>query len=93
MAASFHPDTALLNIGMPDLTGYEVARRLRQPWGERIRPIALPGWGQDRDRRQALEAGFDLHVSKPVDPHQLEALIRNGPATTLRAEGRARTGR
>ena len=63
---------------MPDLSGYQVAQRLRQePWGKDIQLIALTGWGQDSDRRRALESGFDEHLSKPVEPESLEALINS----------------
>jgi signal transduction histidine kinase/ActR/RegA family two-component response regulator len=76
LAQAFRPHTALLDIGMPDLSGYEVAQQLRrEPWATDIQLIALTGWGQDEDRRQALEAGFDHHLVKPVDPDQLAALL------------------
>jgi PAS domain S-box-containing protein len=76
LAQTFRPDTALLDIGMPDLSGYEVARELRQaPWAANIQLIALTGWGQGEDRRRALEAGFDHHMTKPIDPDRLESLI------------------
>jgi CheY-like chemotaxis protein len=76
LAQVFRPDTALLDIGMPDMSGYEVAESLRrEPWAANIRLIALTGWGQDSDRRRALEAGFDHHLIKPVDPDKLAALI------------------
>ncbi len=76
LAQEFRPDTALLDIGMPDLSGYEVAEDLRrQPWGTRIQLIALTGWGQENDRRRALAAGFDHHLIKPIDPDQLEGVI------------------
>lgn len=75
-AQLFRPDVALLDIGMPDLSGYQVAQELRQEaWARKIRLIALTGWGQEDDRRQALEAGFDHHVCKPVDLEALNALI------------------
>ena len=75
-AQQARPEVAIVDIGMPDLSGYEVAERLRhEAWGQAIRLIALTGWGQDADRRRALAAGFDHHVTKPVDPRQLEALI------------------
>lgn len=78
IAQGFRPDTAVLDIGMPDLSGYEVARALRQaPWAEKIQLIALTGWGQDDHRQQALDAGFDHHLVKPIDPAQLESLIMN----------------
>jgi signal transduction histidine kinase len=76
LAQAFRPDTALLDIGMPDLSGYEVAQDLRrQPWATQIQLIALTGWGQENDRRRALEAGFDHHLTKPIDPDQLESVI------------------
>ena len=75
----FHPDVVLLDIGMPDMSGYEVARRLRQEtWARNVQLIALTGWGQDDDRRQAFEAGFDHHLCKPVDSDQLGVLIGSG---------------
>jgi signal transduction histidine kinase/CheY-like chemotaxis protein len=81
MAQTFRPDVALLDIGMPDLSGYEVARALRQePWATDLRLIALTGWGQSDDRRRALEAGFNHHLTKPIDPDQLEGLIARQPA-------------
>jgi len=75
-AASFRPDVMLLDIGLPKLNGYEVARRLReQPWGNDITLIALTGWGQDEDRRKTREAGFDSHLVKPVDHAALTPLL------------------
>ena len=80
LARQFHPDTAVLDIGMPDLSGYDVARALRrEPWAATLRLIALTGWGQQQDRQQALEAGFDHHLVKPVDPERLTGLIASGP--------------
>ena len=79
VAQSFRPDAVLLDIGMPQLNGYEVARALRQePWGARITLIALTGWGQERDRQRAIDAGFDRHLTKPIDPDTLEALLSDG---------------
>jgi len=80
VAQAFRPDTALLDIGMPEMSGYEVAQALRnEPWAVGIRLIALTGWGQDSDRRRALEAGFDHHLIKPVDPDQLAGMmVREG---------------
>jgi CheY-like chemotaxis protein len=76
LAQTFRPDVAFLDIGMPDMSGYEVARALRQePWATSLQLIALTGWGQEDDRRRALEAGFDLHLTKPVDPDLLQRLI------------------
>jgi CheY-like chemotaxis protein/two-component sensor histidine kinase len=76
LAGSFQPDVALLDIGMPDLDGYEVARNFRQAsWGRQVRIVALTGWGQEEDKRRALAAGFDHHLTKPVDLQALERLI------------------
>jgi CheY-like chemotaxis protein len=76
IAQAFRPDTAVLDIGMPDLSGYEVAQELRQePWATKIQLIALTGWGQEDDRRRARAAGFDHHLTKPIDPDQLGGLI------------------
>jgi CheY-like chemotaxis protein len=67
----------LLDIGMPGMDGYEVARRMRQtPDGERVLLIALTGWGQEEDLRRTKEAGFDHHLTKPVAPDTIEELIR-----------------
>ncbi|MGH8259527.1 MAG: hybrid sensor histidine kinase/response regulator, partial [Steroidobacteraceae bacterium] len=68
-AETFRPDVALLDIGMPELDGYAAAREIRrQRGGVETYLIALTGWGQQEDKRQALEAGFDMHLTKPVDP-------------------------
>lgn len=70
------PDIAVLDIGMPDLNGYEVAERIRrEAWGEGMTLIAMTGWGQAEDKRRALAAGFNHHLTKPVDPSELEALF------------------
>ncbi len=82
-AATFRPDVVLLDIGLPKMNGYEVARHIReQPWGKGMALIALTGWGQDEDKQRALEAGFDHHQTKPVDALALEkllALVRSVP--------------
>jgi CheY-like chemotaxis protein len=76
LAHEFHPEFALLDIGMPDLNGYEVAKQLRlTDGGKNVRLIALTGWGQDEDKRRARDAGFDHHLTKPVDPRRLDALL------------------
>jgi len=76
LAPEFRPRIVLLDIGMPDLDGYQTARHLRQqPWASGTQLIALTGWGQEQDRRQALAAGFDHHAVKPIDPLALIALI------------------
>jgi PAS domain S-box-containing protein len=79
LACRTEPDALLLDIGMPELNGYQLARRIRATdWGRRALLIAITGWGQERDRRQALAAGFDQHLTKPIDPSGLEALLRRG---------------
>jgi signal transduction histidine kinase/CheY-like chemotaxis protein len=76
LAAQIHPDVAVLDIGMPGMSGYEVARRIRtEPWGSRMQLIAVTGWGQEGDKRRAVAAGFDHHLTKPVDPLHLEHLL------------------
>ena len=65
--AQFLPDALLLDIGMPKLSGYEVARRVRAQRGPGVLIVAITGWGQDEDRQRAREAGFDHHFTKPVD--------------------------
>ena len=75
-AAAFRPDVVLLDIGLPKMNGYEAARHIRQqPWGRPMTLIAVTGWGQEEDRRRALEAGCDEHLTKPVDPAALEKLL------------------
>ncbi|MGH7694495.1 MAG: ATP-binding protein [Gemmatimonadaceae bacterium] len=75
-ASAFRPDVVLLDIGMPRLNGYDVARAIReQRWGAGMVLVALTGWGQDDDKRRADEAGFDQHFTKPVNPAALERLI------------------
>ena len=67
-AEQFQPEVILLDIGMPVMDGYQACRAIRtQPWGQRIKIVALTGWGQDSDRRQTREAGFDAHLVKPVE--------------------------
>lgn len=63
----FRPDALLLDIGMPKLSGYEVARRVRDLRGPGPLIVAITGWGQEEDRQRAREAGFDHHFTKPVD--------------------------
>ena len=75
-AERHRPQVALLDIGMPLVNGYEVARKIRdQPWGRGMVLVALTGWGQASDRRQSQEAGFDSHLTKPVDPDVLAELL------------------
>ena len=70
------PDAALLDIGMPGLNGYEIARIIRRaPHGRDITLVAVTGWGQDNDKAQATEAGFNHHFTKPVEPDAITALL------------------
>ena len=74
--ARTRPQAVLLDIGMPGMSGYETARRIRlEAWGRRALLIAVTGWGQDEDKRKAQSAGFDQHLTKPVDPDQIERLL------------------
>ena len=76
VAEMFHPELVLLDIGLPKLNGYDVARRIRQqPWGHGATLVALTGWGKDEDRRLSQEAGFNFHIVKPVDLAALENLL------------------
>jgi DNA-binding response OmpR family regulator len=73
--AKFTPEVVLLDIGMPKLSGYEVARRIRDRRGIAVLIIAITGWGQEEDRQRAREAGFSYHFIKPVDFEMLLDLI------------------
>ncbi|HEX7780508.1 MAG TPA: ATP-binding protein, partial [Vicinamibacterales bacterium] len=72
VAPVFAPHIILLDLGMPNLNGYETANRIRsQPWGRDMALVALTGWGQPKDRKRTVEAGFDAHLVKPVDQNTL----------------------
>ncbi len=76
LARVFQPAVVFLDIGLPGMDGYEVAQRLRHmPGGERLRLIALTGYDRPEDRQRAVEAGFDRHVTKPLDPGALQSLV------------------
>ncbi|MGH8564728.1 MAG: PAS domain-containing protein [Gammaproteobacteria bacterium] len=80
-AERFRPEVVLLDIGLPQLNGYDVCRRIReQPWGKTMMLIALTGWGQEEDRRQSKDAGFDAHLVKPVDYDALMELLATLPS-------------
>jgi PAS domain S-box-containing protein len=87
VAHEFRPQIAILDIGMPGMNGYAVCQRIRaEPWGSEVALIAQTGWAQEEDRRRSREAGFDLHVTKPVDPAELLRLLaglRHGPAGVI----------
>jgi two-component system CheB/CheR fusion protein len=76
MAVEYRPDFVVLDIGLPGMDGYEVARRLRQvPELKDIRLIAATGYGQDADRQRSEEAGFDYHLVKPIEPEKLQTVL------------------
>ena len=76
---TFRPSVVLLDLGMPDITGYEVAKRMRSmPQFNGVRLVALTGWGQEEDRQRTLEAGFHHHLVKPVDIEDLQGLLAEG---------------
>ena len=80
MANELHPDVVLLDLLMPGMDGFEVARRLRQEsWAANVFLVALSGWAQDSDQRKSREAGFDQHLSKPVELDTLEQVLRDPP--------------
>jgi len=74
--ASLHPNVVLLDLSMPGMDGYELARRIRaESWGKEALLVALTGWGQDQHRRRSHEAGFDRHIIKPADAEALRAVL------------------
>jgi CheY-like chemotaxis protein len=84
-AEADRPEVILLDIGLPVMNGYEVARTIRrQPWGTDIVIVALTGWGQMEDRKRSKEAGIDHHLVKPVEPQALIDLLsrmaQSGPS-------------
>jgi len=73
---TFRPDVVLLDIGLPNLDGYEVAARIRaEQDGAPIRLVAVTGWSRDDEPMRVKKAGFDHHLTKPVDPKRLESII------------------
>jgi len=77
LAEEMQPEIALLDVGMPGMDGHELARRLgARPWAHGLVLVAVTGWGQEGDRRRSAEAGFHHHLVKPVDPADLDAIIR-----------------
>ena len=76
VAERFQPDAILLDLGMPRLNGYEVCERIRtRPWGHAVLMVAQTGWGQAQDRARTREAGFDAHLTKPIDPAVVQELL------------------
>ncbi len=74
------PELVFLDIGMPDIDGYEVARRLRSQFHAGLTIVALTGWGTEQDRRRSREAGFDHHLTKPVEMAAVEAVMASAPS-------------
>lgn len=77
-AIAFRPEVAIVDIGLPDMDGYEVARRLRAEVGSEIYLVALTGYGQPEDRRRAMESGFDAHLVKPIEPDRFLHVLKRG---------------
>jgi CheY-like chemotaxis protein len=78
------PDIALIDIGLPGLDGYELARSIREEstsWARAVRLVALTGYGRESDRIRALAAGFDTHLVKPIDPEVLAKTLGSEPLT------------
>ena len=95
MAEQLRPEVVLLDLGMPELNGFDVCSRLRaEPWGTGILLVALTGWGQDDDRRHTADVGFDMHLVKPVDTAELQrALAFSGAQPGRRAHDETPSGR
>jgi DNA-binding response OmpR family regulator len=85
LAASFQPDVILLDIGIPGLDGYEVARQIRQQMGMGVALIALTAWAREEDKQRAINAGMDCHLAKPPD---FEMLMRRIAELNLQKQGR-----
>jgi CheY-like chemotaxis protein len=85
------PHVALVDIGLPTLDGYEVARFVRSRLGAAVKLIALTGYGQEQDKDRALQAGFDGHLVKPFDVERLFALLPDLPSAAHRSRDAART--
>lgn len=83
-AAEFRPDVAVLDIAMPKLDGFDVARLIReQPWGKHMFLVALSGWGQQLDRQRSKEAGFNAHLTKPAKYETLMEILNHLPPESL----------
>lgn len=78
----FHPEVVLLDIGMPGMNGYDVARRLRTRTGAPLKIVAITGWGAEEDRTLSRDAGFDRHLVKPVDETELRQVLTSSSMTT-----------
>ncbi|WP_321784625.1 ATP-binding protein [Paraburkholderia sp. J94] len=88
LAPTYRPEAVLLDLGMPGLSGYEVARALRRlPDTQDTVVVALTGWGQDEDRKRTLDAGFDWHITKPADPDEILLLLTRSRDELVSARG------
>jgi len=88
LAEQHRPDAVLLDIGMPEVSGYDVARAIRrEAWGRPMRLIALTGWGQAEHRRRSIEVGFDDHLVKPVELALLESVLQFGTPSPISGKG------
>ncbi|HLZ46961.1 MAG TPA: ATP-binding protein [Gemmatimonadales bacterium] len=82
-AAAFQPHVAILDIGLPKMNGYDLAREIRaQPWAREIVLVALTGWGQDQHRRRSAESGFNHHLTKPLDLNVLQQILAEADTCT-----------
>ena len=91
MAEDLRPEVVFLDIGMPKMNGYEVARQMRErPWAKQAHLVALTGWGQEEDRRRAQEAGFDDHLVKPASAAVLTQVLS---AVSDRSKSNGETGK
>jgi CheY-like chemotaxis protein len=79
-ALALSPDAVIVDIGLPGLDGYSIARRLREDGPPGLLLVAMTGYGQDGDRERSREAGFDAHLTKPIDPLVLDALLAKAGA-------------
>jgi CheY-like chemotaxis protein len=78
LARAFRPHALLLDISLPDVDGYELARQVRAtPWGRRAALVAVTGWGQEQDRMRAAQSGFDQHLVKPISADTVESLLQS----------------
>jgi signal transduction histidine kinase/CheY-like chemotaxis protein len=85
--AQFRPDVVLLDLSMPGMDGYELARRMRaEAWGKTAMLVALTGWGQEQHRRRSKEAGFDRHLTKPADPDALRSVLNGSGGSACSPE-------
>ena len=87
LASTFHPDIVLLDIGLPGRDGYDVARALRQSYPRPLHIVAMTGYGRDEDRRRSRDAGFDLHLVKPIEPTELFDLLSRPLDTMIDLHG------